>query len=113
MDIDSPDKLARIRELNDKLRTTGIGGKIMMTRSVANLPEFIRHRALKLMREFDDFNLNNDPHHEHDCFSFKESGYTFMVKIDYYDKSLEFGSEDPANPDVTTRVCNLMLAEDY
>lgn len=32
--------------------------------------------------------------------------------IDYYDSALEWGSENPANPDVTTRVLTIMLAQD-
>ena len=65
------------------------------------------------MRAFDDFNKENDPHGEHDCFIFDEGGYRFMVKIDYYDTELQYGSEDPSDPDVTTRVLTLLLAEEY
>jgi hypothetical protein len=36
-----------------------------------------------------------------------------MFKIDYYDKSLEFGSPDPADPTVTERIITIMLAEEY
>ena len=32
--------------------------------------------------------------------------------IDYYDAALEYGSEDPADAGVTTRVLTLMLRED-
>ena len=32
---------------------------------------------------------------------------------DYYDERCEFGSADPADPEKTTRVLTLMLAEDY
>jgi hypothetical protein len=36
-----------------------------------------------------------------------------LFKIDYYDASMEFGSEDPADLSKTTRVLTIMLAEDW
>jgi Protein of unknown function (DUF3768) len=36
--------------------------------------------------------------------SFELVGRKFFWKIDYYDERCEFGSEDPANPQKTTRV---------
>jgi hypothetical protein len=35
------------------------------------------------------------------------------MKIDYYDAAMEFGSEDPADASVTTRVMTILLPEDY
>jgi hypothetical protein len=41
-------------------------------------------------------------------------GGTFMFKVDYYDrKSMDCGSEDPADPSMTTRVLTIMYASDY
>jgi hypothetical protein len=106
----------RIAFLNDMLRTslgTAGGGRFMLSRSVACLPEAERFAILKAAREFAAFNPDNDPHHEHDCACFEAAGHSCLFKIDYYDKSLEFGSEDPTDPKITERVLVLMLAEDY
>ena len=105
--------VARIRELNDAFRKTFAGGKMVMTASVAALPEMVKSSALVKMAEFKDFTVENDPHGEHDFFSFEHCNRTFFWKCDYYDKEMDGGSEDPADSDKTTRVGTLMLAEDY
>ena len=50
---------------------------------------------------------------ESDFFGFEHCSRTFFWKCDYYNKEMDGGSEDPADPDLTTRVGILMLAEDY
>ena len=44
---------------------------------------------------------------------FELAGRAFIWKIEYYDKSMTFGAEDPADPEQTMRVLTIMLAEDY
>ena len=113
MDLQTADKAARIRELNDAFRKTFSGGKVVMTASVAQLPSDVQAMAIRRVATFDAFTPDNDPHGEHDFGSFELAGRKFYWKVDAYDAKLEFGSEDPSDPTKTTRVLTLMLASDY
>ena len=106
-------KAEQIRQLNDTLRSTFTGGKVVMTASVQSLHPDTVALALSTMRAFNDFSSDNDPYGEHDFGSFDLAGEKFFWKIDYYDSTMEYGSPDPANPTLTTRVLTLMLAQDY
>lgn len=112
-DVLSPDKLARIRELNDTLRTTFRGGRVMMTAGVDALCPQIKAAAMIEMARFSEFNDGNDPMGEHDFGSFDLGHYTFNWAITYYDNELCGCSEDPSDPDKTTRVLTLMLQGDW
>lgn len=103
----------RIRELNDAFRTTFRGGRVMMTPGVDELPDCVKCEVLTKVRAFSDFTPDNDPHEEHDFGSFELVGRKFFWKIDYYDRELRCGSEDPADPQKTKRVLTLMLAAEY
>ena len=103
----------RIRELNDKLRTTGIGGKTYLTRGLIEKGADFIAKATAAVRAFDAFTNDNDPWQEHDCATLDVDGETVMFKIDYYDLNMEYGSPDPADPNVTRRVLTIMLAEEY
>ena len=107
------DKTARIRDLNDAFRQSFVGGKVMLTQGVDGLSDSDKMALLAKVRTFDDFNRDNDPRGEHDFGNVGLSGHRFFFKIDYYDASLEFGSEDPSDPSKTTRVLTLMLAQEY
>ena len=113
MNIASPSHTAAIRELNDAFRNTFSGGMILMTASVSALPDMVKANALLEVARFDRFTEDNDPHGEHDFGSFDLVGRKFFWKLDYYDATMEFGSEDPSDPEKTRRVLTLMLAEDY
>jgi hypothetical protein len=109
------DKRARIRELNDAFRKTlnPTLGKVLLSAGVSALPFEVGQLAINTTKTFDAFDQDNDPHGEHDFGNFELSGNRFFFKIDYYDASLEFGSEDPSDPSKTTRVLTIMLAEEY
>jgi len=103
----------RIQTLNDQLRITLAGGQVLMTSGVQALGAEAVAAALNRMRTFEEFTVDNDPHGEHDFGSFEVDGHKFFFKIDYYDRQMEGGSEDPSDPSVTTRVLTLMLASEY
>lgn len=69
--------------------------------------------AMRNVATFTDFNRANDPYGEHDFGRFELAGRRFFWKIDYYDQTLAFGSDDPSDAEQTTRVLTIMLAEEY
>jgi Protein of unknown function (DUF3768) len=107
------DKTARIRELNDSLRRTFVGGKVMMTAGVNALPDEDKAAVLSCVRTFTDFTSDNDPHGEHDFVSFDHDGVRYFAKIDYYTPDMCGGSEDPDDPSKTVRVLTVMRADEY
>ncbi len=111
--LESIEYAKRIAELNDRFRQTYWGGKVMTTCGVNALSEDITARLFRAVSEFDRFNWRNDPHGEHDFGKVVIDGQKFFWKIDYYNNTMDAGSEDPANPDITTRVLTIMLASEY
>ena len=53
------------------------------------------------------------PYGEHDFGKIVHGHDTVFFKLDYYDLAMEFGSPDPSDAAVTTRVMTVMLAEEY
>ena len=107
------DKTIRIRDLNDAFRKSFSGGRVMCTAGVINLPEAVRGAVNEAVRNFDEFSADNDPHGEHDFGSVEVEGQRFFWKIDYYDLTMEFGSEDPSDPNQTTRVMTILMAHEF
>ena len=103
----------KIAELNDHLRRTFTGGKVMMTAAVAALDPVDRAEVLERVRAFTDFDPDNDPHGENDFGVVSVKAEQYFWKVDYYDLAMEFGSEDPADPAITTRVLTVGRMDDY
>ena len=106
-------RIARIARLNDQLRMHQTGGRILFTRGVGFLAVGTSHELLKVIAAFDTFDEENDPHGERDFGMVTYLDQEIFWKIDYFDERLEFGSEDPADPEKTTRVMTIMLASEY
>jgi hypothetical protein len=99
--------------LNDNFRSTFVGGQVVTTRGVDALPIDTKARVVLTVQSFDEFTADNDPHREHDFGSFDIEGETYFFKIDYFALDMTAGSEDPADPEKTTRVLTIMRADEY
>lgn len=103
----------RIACINDQLRTKGEGGRILITSGVQALSGYGEGALLHALADYDDFDPDNDPHGERDFGGFDYLEAELLWKVDYYDLTLTFHSDDPADPNVTTRVLTIMLAVEY
>jgi hypothetical protein len=106
-------KTQRVRVMNDNFRCTFLGGMVVLTQAVNELPLDVKAEVLLKVKAFKDFTRDNDPYGEHDFGCFEVAGETFYWKIDYYDADCQSGSEDPSDPDKTKRVLTIMLAGEY
>ena len=102
-----------IKTLNDTFRKTFIGGRVMLTAGINALPADDVAVILSRVRNFNDFTTANDPYKQHDMASFEYKGQRIFWKIDYYDRNLQYLSEDPADASKTIRVMTIMTASDY
>src|SRR6266849_3885392 len=96
-----------IAERNDEFRKTGVGGLTFATKGVNALAGDTQVDIYRQVRGFDSFTPDNDPYGEHNFGSFDVDGKTIFWKIDLYDKDLKFGSPNPEDPNVTTRVLTI------
>ena len=124
IEIDRPDtnglrasleeqRRALIRLQNDQFRTTFSGGEVYVTSGVQGRGGAFVHACLEAVRGFTTFTEENDPYGEHDFGILEIEGQKVYWKIDAYDRDRRYGSEDPADPELTTRVLTLLLPEEY
>jgi len=105
---------SRIAALNDLCRTAmGVAGRLFQTPGINALAPSVQSAIREAVEEFDAFTPGNDPHGERDFGAFEHDGARVFWKIDYFDPSLEGGSEDPSDPAQTVRVLTIMLASEY
>ena len=102
-----------IAKLNDSFRRTFDGGKLVITSGIDTKSDEEVGSILERIQSFNIFTEENDPYGDHDFGSLESKGDKVYWKIDYYDENMEYGSPDPANPEVTTRVLTIMLASEY
>jgi Protein of unknown function (DUF3768) len=74
-----------IREANDLFRSTFKGGEVVLSASVAELPDMVKASALQMVADFKDFNEENDPWEEHAYGSFNHCNREFFFSIERID----------------------------
>jgi len=87
--------------------------EVVATPGIINLSHDMRGRVLQAIMDFDKFEKPNDPYREHDFGSVDIEGQRFFFKIDTYDPTYRFMSEDPSDPNKTRRVMTIMRADEY
>lgn len=116
-----------IARLNDLARKAmGVAGIAVATSGFRALDTRDQSRVRELIETFDAFTPDNDPHGERDFGAVYQDSRerwttrrpgecreTVFWKVDCYDLSMEWASDDPANPAVTCRVLTIMLAGEY
>lgn len=104
-------KTQTIRRLNDAFRKSGVGGVVTVTPGIKALGAQTLAAIVNDIRFLAEFTADNDPYGEHDMGSLRHGSARVFWKIDYYDLELVYGSPDPSDPAVTTRVLTIMLTE--
>jgi len=109
------EKAQQIAQLNDALRQTMTGGKVILTNGVASSSEEVIAAVTQKVRSYNAFDPEDgdDPYGEHDFGAFDHEGTKYYWKIDYYDNTMEYLSEDPEDPAKTNRVLTILLASEY
>jgi len=106
----------KIAALNDAARREPFKATVLMTSGVRALPRETIVKLIDGVRNFDAFNIENDPNGEHDFGSIHlGNSITVCWKVDYYAKGSnhEYGSDDPSDENVTERVLTIMLSSEY
>lgn len=103
-----PEALRKVTEQGLKLKlvwTPGINDAFMQTDKLDVMA--------KAIATFDAFDADNDPHQERDFAALDIDGTRVFFKFDYYNLTLDGGSEDPVDPAQTVRVLTVMLPSEY
>jgi hypothetical protein len=104
----------KIAQLNDRFRKGEIGlGIKVLSQMVKTLSKTQQLHLIGLVKAFDDFTSDNNPHGEHDFGCIEMEDQKYFWKIDYYDRKFVQGSEDPADLSITRRVLTIMHSSEY
>ena len=102
-----------IAKLNDKFRANPSLGTLILTDGIrSNSSEDIAS-IINKVRNFNDFDEDNNPYGEKDFGAFDFKGKKIFWKIDYYDNKFLLLSPNVCKPRLTNRVMTIMYADEY
>ena len=104
----------RIRALNDKLRCSGVGGEVHITRGIRRHgADFVRS-AREAVRLYTDFLPGDDPEGTHEFGAITVASKPVYWVINYYEKGNHpYLSPNPADPKVTDRALTILLPSEW
>ena len=97
------------RELNDALRQTFTGGRVLISPGVQSLPSEDNAKVLQRVRDFTAFNDQNVPHH--DFGSFEVAGVVYCFELERAPRARN--SNQSAYTGEPARVLTIMRADEY
>lgn len=111
--------IERIARLNDRARMgfdrqarIVMTASLLATLSPTNDPRQNIMAQARIMRALRECTFTTSSP-ERDMAWFEIDDHKLMLKIDYFDESMDFGSPDPADASITVRVVTIMLVSDY
>jgi hypothetical protein len=112
--MDAQEKLAYLRQTNDKFRRTFIGGAVIVSEGFAALDEELKSDILWRIRNFDDFQANEewDPENEHAYLALDYRGCHIVVLIDYWSRDMTSYTHDPYDPAETQLVMTIRFEDE-
>ncbi|WP_350335248.1 DUF3768 domain-containing protein [Coralliovum pocilloporae] len=103
----------KIGAMNDAFRRSLKGGRVETTAGIDALNTYTQMCAFQLVRDAKSLSGHTDPFDERDFGAFAIGAHRLIWKIEYLDTDTGGKSTDPSNPNITTRVLKLMLADEY
>ncbi len=100
------------RALNDHFRKTGQGGIVTLSMGLHKLGQAEVDNVMKQLAG-DKGDRSVEAGGEHDMGEMQVGSRTITWEINYYNKELDDVSENPTNPDQTTRFMTLLLSTEY
>jgi len=101
-----------IAKQNDLFRTTMICTNkhhVVLTEGVAESKD--REEVITKVRNFNDFNEDNNPYGENDFGKVTVNKTNYYFKIDYYDQNFEYGEDPYVSP--VSRAMTIMRTDEY